>query len=344
MNSVAILPTEDRADLFRQSARKAEVPPLLIEKDFWVSWTLKQLFSIEEFKGNILFKGGTSLSKVFDLIKRFSEDIDIGINHLMLGFTGPRDPASDDLSTSKRHSLLKEMHVECRAYVEGTFLTALRLRFEHVLQSRETWKLEARRVDEESSVIEFHYPSALTSSETLGYVRPVVLLEPGAHTELSPAGNYFIRPIAAEFYPHVFSEPNSAVVALKAERTFWEKATILHAEYFRPTSKELRPRYSRHYYDLARLGESQVLESALAEPSLLKRVVEHKRRFYSSAWANYDMAVPGSFRVVPPEYRLPGLKRDYLAMREMIFGTAPSFDDILSTLRNLEQRINNLEK
>jgi hypothetical protein len=130
-------------------------------------------------------------------------------------------------------------------------------------------------------------------------------------------------------------------VALEAERTFWEKATILHAEHHRPQDKPTPDRFSRHYADLARLSEHPSAPVALAMPDLRDRVVAWKGRFFHSAWARFDLARPGSFRLIPKPSRVRDLARDYEAMREMYLAVPPAFDRVLDTLRDLEQRINN---
>lgn len=127
-----------------------------------------------------------------------------------------------------------------------------------------------------------------------------------------------------------------------AKRTFWEKATILHAEYHRVIDKPLPPRYSRHYYDVAMLGEGRIKADALADPDLLAQVVRHKSTFYPSGWARYDLTTPGTLRIVPPEHRFLALRQDYREMAVMIFGKAPSFDLLLQQLANLEIEINGL--
>ncbi|MGH9476452.1 MAG: nucleotidyl transferase AbiEii/AbiGii toxin family protein [Terriglobales bacterium] len=113
----------------------------------------------------------------------------------------------------------------------------------------------------------------------------------------------------------MFEAPDTTVVALLAKRTFWEKATILHAEYHRAPAAAMPARYSRHYYDLAVLARGEVKHQASADLDLLAQVVRHKKMFYPSAWARYDLAVPGTLRLTPHEARVLGLRQDYCAMR-----------------------------
>jgi hypothetical protein len=149
-----------------------------------------------------------------------------------------------------------------------------------------------------------------------------------------------IMPFAAEEFPDVFDEPSCAVKAIKAERTFWEKATILHAEHHRPPDKPLPGNHARHYYDMAMLARSPVGAQAAQDLELLRRMVEHKRKFYYVAWARYDLAEPGTLSLVPPESRLGELADDYEAMSLMIFGEAPPLEYIIDELHRLERSIN----
>jgi hypothetical protein len=186
-------------------------------------------------------------------------------------------------------------------------------------------------------VVRFQYPSA---AATLDYIKPQVILELGTHAEFVPRDRFTVHAFAAEEFPAVFSEPVVVVTSLLAKRTFWEKATILHAEYYRPAEKALPDRYSRHYYDLAMLAQSPVRGDALADFALLDQVVRHKQAFYPSGWAKYDLARVGSLRLVPPEERRAALERDYRSMSVMIFGQPPPFGEIIEVLAALEQEIN----
>jgi hypothetical protein len=170
------------------------------------------------------------------------------------------------------------------------------------------------------------------------YIRPAVRLEIGPLASWVPSSTYSIEAYAAQAFPEAFFNPVFEVIAIDVERTFWEKATILHQEAHRPGA--IPPRYSRHYYDLYKLSESPIRSAALANLTLLRSVVEFKERFYYSSWARYDLAVPGSFRLSPPDSQLPALERDYRAMRDMFYREPPTFGAILAGLAALEQEIN----
>jgi Nucleotidyl transferase AbiEii toxin, Type IV TA system len=143
------------------------------------------------------------------------------------------------------------------------------------------------------------YPAAFGAA----YIRPAVRLEIGPLASWVPPSAHSIKAYAAQAFPEGFSNPAFEVIAIDAERTFWEKATILHQEAHRPGA--IPARYSRHYYDLCKLSESPMKRSALANLTSLKSVVDFKERFYYSSWARYDLAIPGSFRLSPPIANFP---------------------------------------
>jgi hypothetical protein len=338
LNSIARMPANMRAELFAETADRKGLPDAIVEKDFWVCWVLKQLFSIESLSGRLLFKGGTSLSKIFHAINRFSEDIDLAVDYVALGFSGERDPRREDISKTRRNAILAGMMVECQRYIGGEFLDALNTRCREILGTDGAWGLDVSRQD--PNVVQFHYPTA--SAKGLDYLNPQVVLELGTHAEFVPHDNFTIRSFAAEEFPNVVADGEVAVVALLAKRTFWEKATILHAEYHRPPEKPLPDRYSRHYYDVAMMAQAKIRAEALSDLDLLAQVVRHKETFYPSGWAHYELAHPGSLRLVPREERIAALERDYRNMDVMIFGEPPAFREILVTLTTLEQEIDQL--
>ncbi|MEQ8844178.1 MAG: nucleotidyl transferase AbiEii/AbiGii toxin family protein [Phycisphaerales bacterium] len=335
MDTVARMRAADRAELFRITAAQIDLEGALVEKDFWVCWTLGHLFDMENVRDMLMFKGGTALSKVFKLIDRFSEDIDLAIDYEPLGFGGDRDPRGD-MSRTRREKLLEEMMASCRAYIAGPFLEALRERCSAILGDSDEWSVVLSTTD--PNTIEFVYP--LAGLERVTYVRPRILLELGTHAELIPSDRYTITSFAAEQFPRLFEQASASVNAIKAERTFWEKATILHAEHHRPADKRLPGNHARHYYDMAMLARSTMCDDAVSDLNLLRRVVDHKVKFYYSGWARYDLAVPDTLALVPPEARIPELRRNYDAMSVMMFGDPPPLEEILDELATLEARIN----
>jgi len=332
------MPKPDRYKLFLETEARCGIAVGLIEKDFWVCWILRHLFSIPEFESRILLKGGTTLSKIYRVIERFSEDIDLAVDYEMLGFNGNRNPMTD-MSKQKRTRLLNEMMQVCESYIASEFLSVLQTRIAGILPDTTTWQLS---IDvDDGHIVNFNYPQTIDS---VGYLRQEVRLELGTHAELIPNDHFKIHPYVAEYYPHVFQNVDCPVQSIKVERTFWEKATILHQEHFRTTDHAAPYRYSRHYYDMFEMAQrDQILQTALSQPDLLKRVVKHKQLFYPRAWARYDLAVPADLQLTPSKDWIDYIKRDYNEMQIMIFGDPPTFDGILEGLRNLESAIRKME-
>ncbi|MGO8758033.1 MAG: nucleotidyl transferase AbiEii/AbiGii toxin family protein [Terracidiphilus sp.] len=330
MDKIAAGSATDRRDLFGESASRLGMNPAIVEKDFWVCWILKHLFAEPSLKEQIVFKGGTSLSKVFHLIERFSEDIDLILDWRLLGYgiAQGNDPYQSIQSKTKQSRYNQEMNARAAEYIRGTLLAQLNHIFSPVDELRAS-------IDEsDPHTVNVRFPAAFSAS----YIRPEVRLEIGPLASWVPSSAQTIRPYAAGSFPKAFVEPDCAVIAIDAERTFWEKATILHQEAHRPGT--VPARYSRHYYDLYKLAESSIKDAALANRDLLQAVVEFKERFYYSSWAHYDEARPGSFRLLPPEKQRDALERDYRAMRDMFYREPPTFAGILNALQTLENEIN----
>lgn len=337
MDRVAMLPAADRAALFRAASEKEPaILPQFIEKDFWVCWTLRRVFEVLQFRPHLIFKGGTSLSKVYRAIDRFSEDVDLSLSRRDLGFADDHDPEQPGISRKEARRRLDALVDACKATVLEKLVPEMRRDFADTLADS-NWSVELDTSDPQTVL--FAYPLSEVSGG-LSYVRSVIRLELGARSDDWPAIDAEITPYAAAAFPRVFSVRSGKVRTLAAERTFWEKATLLHAECHRPADKPTRERHARHYYDLARLAASPIGQAALERMDLLERVIAHKTFFFASGWAHYETARPGSFRLLPDADRLPALRRDYEEMAPMIFGTIPVWDAIAATLTDLEERIN----
>jgi len=335
MDKIAVSNPDERFRLFTQTGEAMNLPAHLTEKDFWICWTLKRFFSIKGIQERLIFKGGTTLSKVYGIINRFSEDIDLTLDRKAFGFEGNPEEAS---SNRQRDRLIKEMTAKCSAYVCGELHDILQKEFTTSLSDL-SWKLTTTTNDPDGQTLLFHYPTVFPAS---GYNKPVVKLEFGSKSDLWPTEKSQVVSYAAEHFPKIFKEPDCRVIALSAERTFWEKATILHQVAHWPEEKPLLPRYSRHYYDLAMLANSDFSKTALNDSKLLARVVEHKIMYFRCGWASYQTAKNGTFKIIPSDRTVSELEKDYTLMEPMIFGNIPTFNDIMNTLESLEQRINNI--
>jgi predicted nucleotidyltransferase component of viral defense system len=333
MDRVAALTDKERSELFEQTANVKGVHPAIIEKDFWVCWILKKLFGSQQLADQLVFKGGTSLSKVYQLIDRFSEDIDLVLNWELLGYgKGRQNPWEEQASNTQQHRFNKEFNNRAQAYIEKTLCPLVKTL---VASCPGVVPIVSTL---EPQVVDIQYPAAFA----LDALRPQVKLEIGPLASWVPSAKHVIQPYAAEEFGKVFDDPECPVVALKAERTFWEKATILHQQAHRATP--IPPGYSRHYYDLFQLANSPVKKDAFNDLQLLKDVVRFKCFFYRCSWAKYEDAKPGTFRLMTSTAGSIQLDTDYRATQVMIFSRPPPWSEINETLSALENQINELPR
>jgi len=256
MDNVARLPADDRAALFGETGAGRGVADTIIEKDFWVCWTLRRLFGLPKgATATLVFKGGTSLSKAFGAIRRFSEDIDLSFDRAELGYIGDRDPEKEGISRKQADRLIDDLVGDVERHIAKQLLPGLRTAIVEQLgePTNGEWTLGIDAGD--AQTINFHYPTALPAAEYEGmaYITPRVKLELGARGDPWPTEEKIIRPYAADDFPDFFTDPDTSVTVLSARRTFWEKATALHAEAHRPAESATPQYFSRHYYDLAML-------------------------------------------------------------------------------------------
>ena len=333
MNRVARLPEKDRNELFALTAERRSMGSIaVVEKDFWVCWTLKQLFAHPQLSKQLIFKGGTSLSKVYGLIDRFSEDIDLVLDWRMVAAD---QNLMETRSKTKQRQINEALNKKARTYIAETMLPILL----EALGTHCELTINPEEKDQ-GHIVRIKYPRTANAEGLLPYIQ----LEIGPLASWLPHSEHTIKHYAADDFPDQFESPQCPVRAIDAERTFGEKATILHHEAHRPISSVIPKRYSRHYYDLCLMAANQSLKaSALAKLNLLENVVIFKKKFYPRSWANYDAAASGSLKLIPPDYIVTAMQKDYAAIQEMIFGRCPTFNEILLTLTNLEKEINQLK-
>ena len=330
MNRVATLSEKERNELFTLTAEQRGMGTIaVVEKDFWVCRTLKQLFEHPELSTQLIFKGGTSLSKVYGLIDRFSEDIDLVLDWRVV--SEAQDPMAER-SKTKQRQVNEVLNQKACAYIAEKMVPCL----EEALGSHCELEVKPDEKDQ-GHVVRVKYPKTANSAGLLPYIQ----LEIGPLASWLPHSEHTITPYAAENFPAQFDAPQCSVRAIDAERTFWEKATILHHEAHRPIGSVIPERYSRHYYDLCLMAADETLKaSALGKMELLDNVVLFKKKFYPRSWANYDSAVRGTLKLIPQDHTLNAMQKDYAAMQEMIFGRRPSFEKIITSLNVLETEIN----
>jgi predicted nucleotidyltransferase component of viral defense system len=329
----------DKSELeeaFVATAQKMNVSENIIEKDFWVCFILKVLFSLDGLKEHLTFKGGTSLSKIYRLIARFSEDIDISIERKFFGFDGEREPLNAT-SSKKSKKLIEELSAKCTNYVKDEFLKTLEKELVQYFETN-TWSLEIDPDDKDQQTILFHYPSLFKSKST--YIKKNVKIEIGARSDHWPVSMKKVISYTEEMFPALTNENQILIRVLNMERTFWEKATILHKYAHFPTDKNVPLRQSRHYYDFYKLLHSDAKNLAISNLELLEKVVIHKELYFRSAWASYDTAKKGSLKLIPNAKILEAMETDYLAMQEMFFDEIPSWNTIVKSVSDFEKDFN----
>lgn len=321
----------DRADILQSLAARLGRTAVVLEKDVWVCWTLGALFALP-VREAMAFKGGTSLSKVYGVIARFSEDLDVTIDCRRL--VEPFDPFAPaaTLTAQKRYgqNLVEAMARHVREVV------APGLAAELMRQFHASSRIE---LDAAAEKLRVSYESALPPA--LGYLERSVLVEFGGRNSLEPSEPRTVEPYMRGQVEGV-DFPVGRVDVLRPERTFWEKATLIHAECGRGELKAGRERLSRHWYDLATLADHDIGRRALADRALLADVVKFKKVFYRAGYANYDACGTGGLRLVPEGTMLASLGADFeqMVVSGMFEGTPPVFEHVIERLRQLERQVN----
>lgn len=339
MDKFVSLDTKDKRAYFEVAAANLNIMPQLVEKDFWVCWILKILFLLPEVGTHLTFKGGTSLSKCYNVIKRFSEDIDISIERPFLSKTETIEPDKKK-SNKENQKRLKELQAVCKTKIDEVIVPSLKQAIAAVLTDKKQWKLGMDAEDPDGQTVLFTFPHAMINNAE-SYIRSSVKVEFGARADHWPVETVTI-------VPYIVNVPGERVVegvsvrVLAPERTFWEKATILHMIYHYPTEKNVPLRMSRHYYDIYAMADSPIYKRALENISLLKTVAEHKTLFFKANWAHYEEATPPGLRLLPREDQMSALKNDYRQMQQMFFEEPPTFDQIIEKLRGVEKEINRI--
>ncbi len=335
------LPDEERKEVLVRAARLRETQPQYIEKDFWVCLVLDALYNgLPEGHPKLLFKGGTSLSKAFGLIQRFSEDVDIVVYREDLGFKEERDPTlAENLSNKKRKALFEELRLACSDYILGEMRKDLAILIDEVARGCRVYP-DPNDQDRQTLLVE--YPSLYLAGED-DYVATQVKIEAGARSALDPNLACSITPYIADELPDWSLEAENITV-ISPERTYLDKLLILHGVHcgYRNSGRLPREkqRISRHYYDAAMITETDVARSALSDTDLLDDVRAHNTLAFRQAWKKLEEAVPSSLRLLPQEEPRRIIERDYADMQGMLFGSPLDFRWIMERLEYAETMIN----
>lgn len=339
--------SDDRRDLFLETATRLGTPLQNVEKDFWVCWVLDLLFNGHAFnEPRLLFKGGTSLSKAYGLISRFSEDIDITVFREDIG----QNIAINDLeklSGKQQRIRLDAIKQACQDYIQGILKTRLNQQLKAAFHEAGVSITEDPVFldpdDPDRQTLLMRYPSVISNEND--YVKPTVKIEAGAKSALDPHCQTTIKPYVAEEMATADLTVQD-VITIDAERTFWDKIVILHGlRRWHDKRGQLRQqghRISRHYYDIYKLIQSEVGQRTKTDHALAIDCARHAQMFFNSTDLDLKSARPGSFAISPTPEMVDVLRRDYQAMASMVFSEVPDFILVMDTVSKLEQQINQI--
>jgi hypothetical protein len=332
METLFFRTVEERRELFIATGARMGIRAELAEKDFWVCWILRRLFTLPELGEHLTFKGGTSLSKAYGLIDRFSEDIDLILERAWLGV--PNEPTGSELQW------LKKIKKACRYKVRDDLIPMLAKELDARLKG-ELWELVSPQSgDEDPRMVVFRYPTAFP--ERVGdYVLSEVKMEFNSRSDAEPANEAEVRPYAAIEFPDVLPEAGTRLRCLAPERTFLEKATLLHEELLRPIQLGVRSRLSRHIYDLAQMLAHGFEGRILDNLDLYQAVVRHRAVFFANDWmGDYSGMLTGMLILRPADDRLAEWRRDYKETGIMFFSEPPPFGDLLDAVDSFARNLN----
>ena len=328
-----ILPKDKRIEILNQATALTGLPAIAIEKDWWVTLALNACFSMPYSK-SIVFKGGTSLSKGWNLIERFSEDIDLAIDRAFFGFDG-------DVSKSQIKNLRK---LSCE-FISTTFLADLTNLLTEWNANNEC-SLIAQPVkdsDKDPQVIEIHYKSVI---DTSAYLPQRVLIELSSRSLMEPIEERNINSILSEnFLQHSYATLSFLIPTVLPQRTFLEKVFLLHEEFSQDIEKIRIDRLSRHLYDLEKLMDTVHGMEALKNLNLYNNIVVHREKFNPIRGLNYALHIPSKIKIIPPNGVMKYYEKDYEEMTSyMIYGESLKFDKLINRIFELQTRINEINE
>lgn len=325
------LSIQDRQDILRRVQSETGKGPQIVEKDWWVVTVLRALFELP-YAQHISFKGGTSLSKCWNIIQRMSEDIDIAIDREFLGFGGQlsRTQISDRLRRAACSFVREKLQFDLAAQLEKDGISPDAFKVTVDITPISTTDPETIKVE---------YTPVFDANP---YIRSKVLIEVSGRSMSDPVENVPIRSYIDEVYPEApFTQPDFGVRAVVPQRTFLEKLFLLHEEFAKPQADIRVDRMSRHIYDICKMADTTIADQALANKDLYLSVMDHRRTFIGLRGFDYQTLLPQTLSILPPAEVRDAWKKDYQAMQEsMIYEDSPSFDMLIEKLTALNQHIN----
>lgn len=325
------LSEEEKRTIFATAGEREGLPAYAIEKDWWVVQTLRTVFQMEVGK-HLLFKGGTSLSKAWGLINRFSEDIDLALNREFLNF--------DSGLISK--SQVKRLRTKSFEYITESFYQNLQKAFTE--QGFENLAFTYENLgdgDQDPVSILVQYPALIDHPE---YIQSRVKVEIGSRSLKDPYSHRSFRSIIGNlFSDKPFADDDITIPCINPERTYLEKLFLLHEEFQKPEDRIRVNRLSRHLYDIFQIAHSAYKDKA-HNPDLITEIIAHRERFNGMKGVDYSSHFPPNLDSIPPDEYIDAWKADYKRMQdEMIPGDSPSFDEIIAKVKENLSEFNNLK-
>ncbi|MCL2074256.1 MAG: nucleotidyl transferase AbiEii/AbiGii toxin family protein [Marinilabiliaceae bacterium] len=334
MNKFLKISNKRQTNVLEKVAKTFKIVPQAVEKDVWVTAILRALFALP-YAENLSFKGGTSLSKCYNLIERLSEDIDIAVNRDFLGYRGA-------LSKSQIGSHLRR--ASCSFVREKLqFDLATQIENQDIGKKLFSVKVNITPISTtDPEIIEVHYKSLYNE---LNYLKPIIKLEISGRSMNEPLRKVMLQSIVDKEFPATsFVEKQFEVNAVVPERTFLEKICLLHEEFVKPQEFMRSERMSRHLYDLVRMFDTDIIVKALSDKVLYQNIVEHRRIFIGLKGFDYNTLSPETIKIIPPENIIDRWQKDYETMREtMIYGESLPFDKLIDKIKELNKKINEVE-
>lgn len=322
------LDREEKQAVLRNTMKKVKYPLYIIEKDWWVVQTLR-LVSQMDIAEHLVFKGGTSLSKAWGLIDRFSEDIDLAINREFFGFSG-------EISRTQ----VGKLKDASNKYISNDFLFSLQKAFDDAgMKDVQLSVVDEKAPDDDPVKIAVIYPSV---TEYSAYIQPHVLLEIGSRSLMEPATLCSFRSMVGQSFPDLpFADTDISIRCVNPERTFLEKLFLLHEEHQRPKEKMKIKGKSRHFYDIYRIAQTEYADKAIADKELYKSIVAHRERFSKLGGVNYALHFPPNLNPIPPDEFISEWERDYTEVQgQMIAGEKIPFETLIQELKRIMGIIN----
>ncbi|MFK7808179.1 MAG: nucleotidyl transferase AbiEii/AbiGii toxin family protein [Saprospiraceae bacterium] len=321
----------DKRTIFTTTGEKEGLPAYAIEKDWWVVQTIRIIFQMEVGK-QLLFKGGTSLSKAWGLINRFSEDIDLALNREFLGFkTG---------LISKTQ--VRKLRTASFEYITNAFYEDLKAAFEEAGFDNVTFDYENLGDGDQDPVsILVQYPALIDHPE---YIKPRVKVEIGSRSLKDPYSDRSFKSIVSnQFSDKAYADTEITIPCINPERTYLEKLFLLHEEFQKPEEKIRVDRLSRHLYDLYKISQSEYKKTA-QDPALISDIIEHRERFNGMKGVDYKTHYPPNLNPIPPAKYIDAWKADYKKMQnEMIPGESPTFEELIAKVKDDVSEFNDLK-